>query len=146
MKYLLAILLTLLLLTPGFTQPDTTNLLKSKYTRYDSVFLARINSNGNIMIAAGVGLTGVGSYLIYQGQKIYTTRPIAGTPTAAEDEVRNRRQGTIYMAAGGAAIVGGIVLAAFGIRNKVEIKTRRRVMALQSGLLDNRQLGFTLFF
>lgn len=147
MKPLLGFVLFWLLHLSTYSQSDSTNAATTpKYTHADSVFLAKLNSNGNIMIAAGVGLTGVGGYLIYQGNKIYNSKATPGSSTPAQDETRNKRQGTIYLAAGGAAIAGGIVLAAFGIRNKVEFKNRKKIMSVQSGLLENGQLGALLTF
>lgn len=147
MKNALGFTLLFLLHLPAYSQTDSTSVVApSKYTHADSVFLAKLNSNGNIMIAAGVGLTGVGGYLIYQGNKIYNSKAAPGSSTPAQDESRNKRQGTIYLAAGGAAIAGGIVLAAFGIRNKVEFKHRKKMMSIQGGLLDNGQLGALLTF
>ncbi|MBP7388987.1 MAG: hypothetical protein KA841_01210, partial [Chitinophagales bacterium] len=59
---------------------------------------------------------------------------------------RNQRQGIIYLAAGGVGIAGGIILTAFGAKNKVEFKQRKRMMEMQGGLLDNGRLGLALNF
>lgn len=122
-------------------------------TSADSLYLKRLNNSGNLMIAAGIGLSGIGGYLIYQGNKIYTTVPeIPANPTpdqlaAREGEIqRNHKQGTIYYAIGGVAIAGGIVLVAIGAKNKVEFKQRKRMMELQGGILDNGHLGLALNF
>ncbi len=98
------------------------------------------------MIAAGVGLCGIGGYLIYQGNKVYTTDP---GPTAIDrsGEIdRNHKQGIIYYAAGGVGIAAGIILTALGARNKVDFKQRKKMMTFQSGLLDNGHLGAMLTF
>ncbi len=116
------------------------------YTHRDSVYMAKLNSNGNLMIAGGVGLCGAGSYLIYYGVKVYKTGAAAGSLYPEQEVSRNKRQGTIYLAAGGIAIGAGIILTAFGARNKVDFKTRKRMMELQSGLLDNGNLGAMLTF
>lgn len=98
------------------------------------------------MIAAGVGLCGVGGYLIYQGNKVYTTAAPANSVDPSSDIARNHKQGIIYYAAGGVAIAAGIILTAFGAKNKVEFKQRKRLMELQSGMLDNGHLGLALNF
>lgn len=118
------------------------------FTRGDSLYLAKLNSSGNIMIAAGVGLSGAGAYLIYNGHKVYTT-PIDTKLTPGqqeESERQNHKQGTIYMAVGGVCIAGGLVLTALGAKNKVEFKKLKKRMTLQSGLLDNGNLGLALTF
>jgi len=130
-------------------QADSSALGKTPahvYTHYDSVYMARLNSNGNLMIAAGVGLCGVGSFLIYEGNKTYTSSIAPTSTTPTDDLQRNHRQGTIYYAAGGIAIAGGIVLVALGAKNKVDFKLRKKMMEMQAGLLDNGNLGATLTF
>ncbi len=115
-------------------------------SRGDSLYMVKLNTSGNLMIAGGIGLTGVGSYLVYQGYKVYTTKPATTGATYNDDLNRNHRQGTIYLAAGGVAIVGGIVLTAFGARNKVEFKNRKRKLQLDTGMLPSGQLGLALGF
>ncbi len=119
----------------------------------DSVNMAKLNNSGNLMIASGVGLCAVGGYLIYQGNKVYTTKPMLEIhPTPEQQAVydgevsKNHKQGTIYYAVGGIAIAGGLVLTAIGARNKVEFKRRKHLMELESGLLQNGQLGAMLTF
>lgn len=125
-------------------------------TRGDSLMLARMNSSGNIMIAAGVGLTGAGGYLVYNGYKVYNN-PIdskLGASQRQEAERQNKKQGTIYMAVGGVCIAGGIILTAFGAKNKVEFKRMKKYMqqqqqtkaVLQGGWLDSGNLGLALTF
>ena len=116
-------------------------------TQYDSLRLVKLNNSGNLMIAAGVGLCGAGSYLIYQGFKVYGTSPTSADPAIQQKETeRNHRQGTIYYVAGGIAIAGGIVLTALGARNKINFKREKKMMSLQSGILDNGNLGVALNF
>jgi len=110
-------------------------------THRDSVYMAKLNSSGNLMIAGGVGLFGIGGYLIYQGHSVYTTKSVV----AGENE-RNRKQGTIYYVASGVGIAGGIILTALGAKNKVEFKQRKRLLEMQSGILDNGRIGFALNF
>lgn len=114
-------------------------------SRGDSMYLARLNTSGNLMIAGGVGLCGAGAYLIYQGVTVYNAKITPG-PNAADDQQRNHRQGTIYLAAGGVAIAGGVVLTALGARNKVEFKQRKRHLQLETGMLPNGNLGLALTF
>jgi hypothetical protein len=59
---------------------------------------------------------------------------------------RTKKQGTIYLAAAGVGIAGGIVLTAFGARNKVEFKRRKNAMNADLGILPNGQIGFALNF
>jgi len=124
-------------------QSDSSTVKKSHrdYTHRDSVYMAKLNSNGNLMIAGGVGLCGIGGYLIYQGHSVYTTK----SAVAGENE-RNRKQGTIYYVASGVGIAGGIILTALGAKNKVEFKQRKRLMEMQSGILDNGRIGVALNF
>ncbi len=127
---------------------DTTAPVKKStaISRGDSLYMVKLNTSGNLMIAGGIGLTGVGSYLIYQGYKVYTTKPVPNSSTYNSDLERNHKQGTIYLAAGGVAIVGGIVLTALGARNKVEFKNRKRKLQLDTGMLQSGQLGLALGF
>ena len=98
------------------------------------------------MIAGGVGLAGAGSFLVYEGVKTYNTpaAPLSTDPTG--DVQRNHRQGTAYIAAGTVAYIGSAVLIALGAKNKIEFKHRLRLMSLQSGLLDNGNMGAMLTF
>ncbi len=151
MRQFLVLFITLVLFSiSSFAQSDSTAIAKPAqrvYTHYDSVRLARLNSSGNLMIAGGIGLCGAGGYLLYQGNKVYTTSPTITDPAIRQNEInRNRRQGTIYYAAGGIAIAGGIILTALGARNKVEFKTRKRMMEFESGILHNGNLGLALNF
>lgn len=155
MKHFVVILLFLAFCSTVAAQADSLSRQQPKreYTRRDSVYTARLNSSGNLMIAAGIGLCGIGSYLVYQGHNVYTTDPglpVNATPqqiSVRDSEIdRNHKQGTIYYAVGGVAIAGGIILTAFGARNKVEFKQRKRMMELQGGILDNGRLGLALNF
>ncbi len=132
-------------------QTDSSSLTKAPnqtYTRYDSVSLARLNSNANLMIAGGVGLCVAGGYLIYQGIKVYTTTPDASlSATQQKSEIdRNHRQGIIYLSAAGVGIAAGIILSAFGAKNKINFKNRKKAMELQSGILESGNLGLALRF
>jgi hypothetical protein len=143
------ILCLLLFSAHAKAQTDTASVEKPSpriYTHYDSVRLSKLNSSGNLMIAGGVGLCLAGGYLLYQGNKVYTSPATPGSANPNEETTRNRNQGTIYYAAGGIAIAGGIVLTAFGARNKVDFKARKRKMEFQSGILDNGRLGIALNF
>lgn len=159
MKRLLLICL-MCALTIAYTQAqnaDTTMATKavptSGLTRGDSLYLAKLNSGSNIMLALGVGLCGAGGYLVYNGYRVYTSTPVGDTPGQQEESERqNHKQGTIYLAVGGIAIAGGIVLTALGAKNKIEFKrTKRhledkRKLELQGGILDNGKLGIALRF
>ena len=118
----------------------------SKYGQRDSLYAAKLNYTGNLMIAGGVGLAGAGSFLVYEGVKTYNTpaAPLSTDPTG--DVQRNHRQGTAYIAAGTVAYIGSAVLIALGAKNKIEFKRRLKLMSLQSGLLDNGNLGAMLTF
>lgn len=130
-----------------FAQSDSAAApKKSALSRGDSLYMVKLNNSGNLMIAGGVGLTGVGGYLIYQGVKVYNSTVVPNTPTAAEDQQRNHRQGIIYMAAGGVSIAGGIILTAFGARNKIEFKHRKKQLQLETGWLPSNQMGLALTF
>ncbi len=159
MKKLL-LLLSICVLTTLFTQAQTndststlTQASARKFTRGDSLYLAKVNSSGNIMIAAGVGLCGAGGYLVYNGYRVYTSAPVGTTPGQQEESKnQNRKQGTIYLAVGGIAIAGGLVLTAIGAKNKVEFKRMKKRMGqqekveFQGGILDNGNLGVALRF
>ncbi len=126
-------------------QADSSVVLKplKTFSKADSVYLAKLNSSGNLMIGGGIGLMGASGFLIYQGYKIYNDQ--GPTPNTATTE-RNKRQGTIYLAAGGVAALGGVVLVALGASNKVTFKRKQKLMSLQSGLLDSGRLGLALNF
>ncbi len=97
------------------------------------------------MIAGGVGLLGVSGYLFYQGAKVYGY--VDKNSTDKEGDLqRNNKIGTIYYACGGIAAAAGAVLIGLGARNKVEFKMRKRMLELQSGILDNGKLGLALNF
>lgn len=158
MKKLL-FLLSICVLTTLFAQAQTSDSTAAnqaparKFTRGDSLYLAKLNSSGNIMIAAGVGLCGAGGYLVYNGYRVYTSSPVGTTPGQQEESKnQNRKQGTIYLAVGGIAIAGGVILTAFGAKNKVEFKRMKKRMGqqekveFQGGILDNGNLGVALRF
>ena len=98
------------------------------------------------MIGGGVGLIGAGTFLVYEGVKIYQTPASPSSTDPAGDVQRNHNQGTAYLAAGGIAYVGGVVLIALGVKNKIEFKHRKKLMTLESGLLQNGNLGAMLSF
>ena len=126
-------------------QADSSVVLKpmKALSKADSVYLAKLNSSGNLMIGGGIGMMGASGFLIYQGYKVYNDR--GPTPNAATTQ-RNKRQGTIYLAAGGVAALGGVILVALGASNKVTFKRKQKLMSLQSGLLDSGRLGLALYF
>jgi hypothetical protein len=57
-------------------QADSSVVLKpvKAFSKADSVYLAKLNSSGNLMIGGGIGLMGASGFLIYQGYKIYNDR------------------------------------------------------------------------
>lgn len=141
MRYFILFASLLLFANLSFAQTDSAaikKLYQHTYTHYDSVHLARLNTSGNLMIAGGVGLCAAGSFLIYQGSTIY--------PSKTGSISKNHRQGSIYYAAGGIAVAGGIVLVALGARNKVDFKMQKKWIEFQSGILDNGHLGIALNF
>lgn len=157
MKHLLLFFLLLTLTVTGaLAQTDSTGNkrpVRPASGHRDSVNLSKLNNTGNLLIASGVGLCGIGGYLIYQGNKVYTTVPeLKANPTPdqlafRDSEIeRNHKQGTIYYAVGGVAIGAGIILTAFGAKNKVEFKQRKRMLEMQGGILDNGHLGAMLTF
>jgi hypothetical protein len=115
-------------------------------THRDSVYMAKLNSSGNLMIAGGVGLVAAGGYLLYQGITVYNTQTAGITPAEQSRNEQNKKQGTIYLVAAGVGLAGGVVLTAFGARNKVEFKRRKNAMNADLGILPNGQLGFALNF
>ncbi len=160
MKHLFFILFLCIASIAAHAQTDsstaTTQTAPRTLTRGDSLMLARTNSTGNILIAAGVGLCGAGGYLVYNGYKVYTTSidPKLGASQQQEAERQNHKQGTIYMAVGGVCIAGGIICTALGAKNKVEFKRMKKYMQqqpttkaiLQGGWLDSGNLGLALTF
>ena len=143
MKHLFFLLLFSVFAMVVSAQSDSSYVKNTHrdYTHRDSVYMAKLNSNGNLMIAGGVGLCGVGGYLIYQGHSVYTTKSLV----PGENE-RNHKQGTIYYIAAGVGIAGGIILTALGAKNKIEFKQRKHLMEMQSGILDNGRIGLALNF
>ena len=95
--FLLVIVLTVLAAMQVSAQTDSLTAKPSvnTYTHRDSVYLAKLNSNGNLMIAGGVGLCGAGSYLIYYGVKVYKTGAAAGSLYPEQEFSRNKTPGTI---------------------------------------------------
>ncbi len=145
------ILLSLFLFTSGvYAQTDSSLVQKnrtSSNTHYDSLYMAKLNNSGNLMIAGGVGLMGAAGYLTYQGVKIYKSLPDnPASSTYAVELDRNHRQGTIYLVAAGVGYAAGAVLIGLGARNKVEFKNRKKMLEIQSGILDNGNLGLALNF
>jgi len=120
--------------------------VKTQYSFRDSLYAAKLNYTGNLMIAGGVGLAGAGSFLIYEGVKTYNTpaAPLSTDPTG--DVQRNHNQGTAYIIAGSAGFIGSAVLIALGAKNKIEFKRHKKRMSLQTGLLDNGRTGAVLTF
>ena len=112
-------------------QTDSTaknSVTQPKYGHRDSLYAAKLNYTGNLMIAGGVGLVGAGSFLIYEGVKIYNTSAAPSSTDPTGDVARNHQQGTIYIAAGTVSFVGAAVLVALGARNKVEFKRRKKML------------------
>jgi len=127
-------------------QSDTSKPVQQTQGRRDSLYAAKINYTGNLMIGGGVGLAAAGSFLIYEGVKIYHT-PAAPLSTDPDGDIaRNHKQGTAYIAAGTIAYVGTAVLVALGVKNKLEFKRRKKRMELTSGLLENGNMGAMLNF
>ena len=115
-------------------------------TRRDSLYLAKLNTSGNLMIAGGVGLCAVGGYLVYYGVQVYNN-PVASTSTNPAAGInQNHNQGTAYIIGGGAVVVGSIILGAFGVRNKIDFKQHLKYMHLQAGWLQDGGLGAALTF
>ena len=130
-------------------QTDSTvvkNNNEPKYGFRDSVYAAKLNYTGNLMIGGGVGLAGAGSFLIYEGVTTYKTPAAPLSTDPAGDVQRNHTQGTAYIIAGSAAFIGSAVLLALGAKNKIEFKQRKKLMSLQTGLLDNGKMGAMLTF
>ncbi len=145
MKLFSALSIALLLLC-HLASLGQTNTEPQTYTHRDSVNLAKLNSGANLMIAGGVGLFGAGGYLLYQGITVYRTRDNSGKQSAQSQNDQNKKQGTIYLAAAGVGFAAGIVLTAFGARNKVEFKRRKKEMAMDIGILQSGQLGLAMTF
>ena len=51
-----------------------------KYTQRDSIYAAKLNYTGNLMIGGGIGLAGAGTFLLYEGINTYKT-PAAPSST-----------------------------------------------------------------
>ena len=142
---------TFLILLMGLTfqlsaQTDSSSTTAKKYTLRDSTYAAKINYAGNLMIGSGVGLTGVGTFLVYEGAKIYQTPAAPASTDPAGDVQRNHNQGTAYIAGGTSAYVGAAVLIGLGVRNKLDFKRRKKMMSLEGGLLQDGNLGAMLNF
>lgn len=141
----LLLVLCLVFCRSAVAQADSSVIKKpaSSSPRQDSTYNSRLGTNGTLMIAGGIGLCGAGSYLMYQGFKIYNAPVVNNDP---KDISRNHKQGTVYIAVGGVAIAGGIILTAFGARNQHEFRMRKRLLSLRHGLLDNGNIGLALNF
>ncbi len=142
MKYSATLLTILFSLAFLFADAQTGN----SYSKRDSVQLAKLNSSGNLMIAGGVGLCAAGGYLLYQGISVYRTRDNSGTPSALARNEQNKKQGTVYLVAAGVGIAGGVVLTAFGARNKVDFKRRKKAMEASLEFFPKGQVGLALNF
>jgi hypothetical protein len=130
-------------------QSDSSSVKPVQQRRYgfrDSLYAAKLNYTGNLMIAGGVGLAGAGSFLIYEGVQTYNTPAAPSSTNPSADVMRNHNQGTAYIIAGSVSFIGSAVLIALGAKNKVEFKRRRKLMSLQTGLLDSGNLGLALSF
>ena len=130
-------------------QSDSSSLKpvpQRKYGFRDSLYAAKLNYTGNLMIAGGVGLAGAGSFLIYEGVQTYNTPAAPSSTNPSSDVMRNHNQGTAYIIAGSVSFIGSAVLIALGAKNKVEFKRRRKLMSLQTGLLDSGNMGLALSF
>ena len=130
-------------------QTDSSTIKPTQQRRYgfrDSLYAAKLNYTGNLMIAGGVGLAAAGSFLIYEGVQTYNTPASPSSTNPAADVMRNHNQGTGYIIAGSASFIGSAVLIALGAKNKIEFKRRRKLMSLQTGLLDSGHLGLALSF
>ena len=141
---------TLLLLFFGLNlkvsaQSDSSTA-RQGYGHHDSLYAAKLNYTGNLMIGGGVGLAGAATFLVYEGVKIYQTPASPSSTDPAGDVQRNHNQGTAYLAAGGVAYAGAVVLIALGVKNKIEFKHRKKLITLESGLLQNGNLGAMLSF
>ena len=129
-------------------QSDSAAVKKAepRYGQRDSVYAAKLNYTGNLMIAGGIGLAGAGSFLIYEGVKTYNTPAAPNSTDPAGDVQRNHQSGTAYIAAGTVGYIGAAVLIALGVKRKIEFKQRMKIMQLQTGLLDNGNVGASLNF
>lgn len=124
---------------------DTT---ATKKLKLDATYLNKLNTRANLMIAGGVGLNLAGGYLVYQGVKIYNTKAPENCVNCDKEQLErdNKRQGTIYLAAGGTAIAGGIVLTALGAKAKIEFKRAKKYMSLHSGIKPDGSLFLAFRF
>lgn len=152
MKTLALCLLLLTACLTAFAQGDSSIIRKpvaKTISHEDSMYLAKLNTTGNLMIAGGVGLCGAGSYLLYYGIKTYNTppAPTSVTPDAQNADIqRNHKQGTIFVAVGGLAIAGGLALTTFGAIKKHEFKLQKRVMSMEAGLSPDGRVLVALHF
>ena len=140
------LLLTLFITDILFAQQDSIKEIPKALSHRDSIYLAKMNTTSNLMIAGGIGLCGAGTYLIWEGTQIYKTPAGPTSTNPSGDVARNHQQGSIYMVAGGASIAAGVILGAFGVKRKIEFKQRKQRLLAQAGLLDNGHLGACLGF
>jgi hypothetical protein len=132
-----------------FPQNDSASIKGETLTHYshrDSVYLDKLNTNSNLMLAGGVGLCGAGTYLIYAGAKLYKTPAPPNSSDPSNDVQRNHTQGGAYIAGGVIGIGAGAVLLVFGAKGKLEYNRRIKKMQLQSGLLQDGHVGAMLGF
>lgn len=127
-------------------QSDSSSVTQQSKGHRDSLYAAKLNYTGNLMIGGGVGLAGAASFLIYEGVQTYKTPAPPTSTYPAADVARNHNQGAAYCAAGGVAYAAAAVLIALGARNKIEFKRRKKMMSLEGGLLQNGNMGAMLNF
>lgn len=100
------------------------------------------------MLAAGVGLTGAGAYLIYNGMRVYNASlcdslSIGGCNIDKERET-NHKQGTIFLVCGGLSCALGVALTSVGAVKKVQFKRRKKELLIQpTGSLSEVGVRFT---
>jgi hypothetical protein len=142
LRFFLTILNSFILLQLS-AQQDTAIQKAIKYTisRRDSIHINKLNTSGTLMIAGGIGLCGAGTYLIWEGNQVFTSPAAPASTNPIADVQKNHQQGTAYIVAGGAAIAAGIILGAFGIKNRIDAKKLKKKLLLQTGLLDSGRLG-----
>jgi hypothetical protein len=149
LAYLILLFLFTVLALELSAQADSSESKNNSERRYgarDSVYAARINYAGNLMIGGGVGLAIAGGFLIWEGVETYNTPASPQSTNPAADVQQNHSQGTAYIAAGAVAFVGSAILIGLGAKNKIEFKQRKKLMSLQTGLLDNGKMGAMLTF
>lgn len=144
MRFAFILFLTLCITAVAFAQtnPATSGAAPSQYTHRDSVNLAKMNTGSNLLITAGVGFCAAGVYLIVEGSITYNTP----NGSQGSNTQQNHRQGAGYISGGAIGIGAGVVMAAFGIKRKMEFKKRLKDMSMQGGLLDDGHLGAMLSF